>query len=264
MNTILFTWNPRKWRWDDFQRAVVEANVEGRYVNTWSCGVTRNIATGDRAFLMRLGVEPKGIMASGVVLTEPEESLHWDPDRAEQGDTGFYVKILFDVLSDTPILGKEALSSPPLSEHNWYPQASGTFIPENIAQKLESIWTKSTGTRFIPPTETEMPTLYLEGTKRTKLVASCERNPEARGDCIQHYGAQCQVCGLVFDELYGPIGKGFIQAHHLVPMSEIGKEYEVNPVRDLRPVCPNCHAMLHKRTPPFAIDELKGMMRVLK
>lgn len=45
--------------------------------------------------------------------------------------------------------------------------------------------------------------------------------------------------------------------HHLTQLSKIGQGYEVDPVNDLRPVCPNCHAMLHKRNPPYAIDKLE-------
>jgi predicted HNH restriction endonuclease len=45
--------------------------------------------------------------------------------------------------------------------------------------------------------------------------------------------------------------------HHLRPLSGIAEEYEIDPVEDLRPVCPNCHAMLHRKTPPYTIDELR-------
>jgi 5-methylcytosine-specific restriction enzyme A len=55
----------------------------------------------------------------------------------------------------------------------------------------------------------------------------------------------------------GDIGKGFIHVHHLTQLSDIGQGYEVDPVKDLRPVCPNCHAMLHKKNPPYTIDEIK-------
>ena len=262
MNTILFTWNPRKWPWNDLPQAVAEANVDGRHVDTWSCGVTRHIQPGDRAFLMRLGIAPKGIMGSGVVLTEPKEGLHWDDERAAKGKTGFYVEILFDVLSATPIIGEKVLASSPFASHNWYPRASGTFISPHIAKILESEWAQSTGTRFSPLTNDEIPKLYAEGTRRTRLITSCERNPEARERCVAHHGAKCSVCGLVFGDVYGPIGQGFIHAHHLLPMSEVGDEYTVDPIHDLCPVCPNCHAMLHKRTPPFTPDELKSNLKI--
>jgi 5-methylcytosine-specific restriction protein A len=101
---------------------------------------------------------------------------------------------------------------------------------------------------------------YAEGALRQVVVNRYERDPTARQACIAHYGASCGVCGFEFRESYGPIGEGFIHVHHLVPLANIGAEYVVNPVRDLRPVCPNCHAMLHKRNPPFGIDELRELI----
>lgn len=257
MKTILFTWNPEKWQWDDLPQAVQEANVDGRHTDTWSCGVTRNISPGDRAFLMRLGLPPKGIIGSGIVVSSPKEGPHWDSDRATRGDKGYYVEIIFDVLSDIPVIGEDTLSSPPLQNHDWYPMASGTSIPENMAEKLESLWSDATRTIFFPAsTEEELQTIYLEGTRRTRLIKACERNPEARSKCVEHYGARCQVCRLAFEDLYGEIGKGFIHVHHLVQMAEIIDEYKVDPIQDLRPLCPNCHAMIHKRVPPYTIEEL--------
>jgi 5-methylcytosine-specific restriction protein A len=97
-----------------------------------------------------------------------------------------------------------------------------------------------------------------EGIPKAILINAYERNPVARSICIGHYGVQCVVCGFDFEKKYGDIGKGFIHVHHLTQLSEIGQGYEVDPVNDLRPVCPNCHAMLHKRNPPYTIAELKS------
>lgn len=86
-----------------------------------------------------------------------------------------------------------------------------------------------------------------EGTRKTVIVNVYERNPIARKKCIEHYGVQCQVCEINFENTYGVLGKDFIHVHHLVPLHEIQKGYEVDPIRDLIPVCPNCHAMLHRK-----------------
>ena len=96
------------------------------------------------------------------------------------------------------------------------------------------------------------------------MVTTYERNPEAREACLRHHGRRCQVCGLDFELRYGEIGKGFIHVHHIVPVSEIGKEHKVDPIKDLMPVCPNCHAMLHMRTPPLSVEQLREMMDVLR
>lgn len=100
----------------------------------------------------------------------------------------------------------------------------------------------------------------MEGALRRVVGSRYERNPVARRVCIEHYGATCFVCGFSFEEKYGEIGLGFIHVHHLTPLSAIGDEYEVDPVVDLRPVCPNCHAMLHRKDPPYTIEELQTRM----
>jgi len=101
----------------------------------------------------------------------------------------------------------------------------------------------------------------LEGAVKVVQVNAYERNPVARRRCIEHHGAVCSVCGLDFATVYGAIAQGVIHVHHLKPISECGGEdYEVDPVTELRPVCPNCHVVLHRRQPPYGIDELRGML----
>lgn len=97
-----------------------------------------------------------------------------------------------------------------------------------------------------------------EGAKRTITVNAYERNPTARKRCIEHYGAVCSVCRFGFEKEYGEIGKGFIHVHHLVRLADIGNTYEVDPIKDLRPVCPNCHAMLHSGAEMLTIEELQS------
>ena len=99
--------------------------------------------------------------------------------------------------------------------------------------------------------------IFTEGLRQTIVVNAFERNPAARQKCIDYYGTICAVCNIDFEETYGDIGKGFIHVHHLTPLSKIGKTYEVDPIKDLRPVCPNCHSMLHKKNPPLALEMLR-------
>jgi 5-methylcytosine-specific restriction protein A len=102
-----------------------------------------------------------------------------------------------------------------------------------------------------------------EGASKAVTVNVYERNPEARNRCIEHYGLDCAVCDFNFEQCYGELGISFIHVHHLVDIATVGQEYIVNPIKDLRPVCPNCHAMLHKKTPAYSILELKGRLKVL-
>ena len=98
---------------------------------------------------------------------------------------------------------------------------------------------------------------HVEGLARTVLVNSYERSESARTACINHHRSVCRVCGLNFEEKYGEIGRGYIHVHHIVPIASIGRQYQVDPINDLVPVCPNCHAMLHRRNPPLSIEELR-------
>lgn len=74
-----------------------------------------------------------------------------------------------------------------------------------------------------------------------------ERNPIARKKCIEYYGWKCYICRFDFLQIYGEVGRGFIEVHHIVPISEINGQYTINPIRDLRPVCSNCHSMIHRK-----------------
>lgn len=109
------------------------------------------------------------------------------------------------------------------------------------------------------PDELPEETLYPEGAARRVLVNAYERSPAGRRQCVQHYGPTCVICQMDFEKEYGSVAAGYIHVHHLRPVSEIGEAYTLHPVKDLRPVCPNCHAVLHLRRPAFSIDEATAM-----
>jgi hypothetical protein len=102
---------------------------------------------------------------------------------------------------------------------------------------------------------------HEEGGVKQITVNAYERNPQARAECLRHYGYKCSVCKFDFYEVYGEIGKGFIHVHHLKLISKVGKKHIVDPIKDLRPVCPNCHAMIHIKREPYTIEELNTKIR---
>ena len=111
--------------------------------------------------------------------------------------------------------------------------------------------------------EIENPGVVFEGAKKTIIVNRYERDPKARRQCIEAHGCRCSICELDFGEIYGEVGNGFIHVHHIVPLSTIGENYEVNPKKDLIPVCPNCHAVLHRNENGvfLTVNELKQRIR---
>ncbi|MET3233120.1 UNVERIFIED_ORG: 5-methylcytosine-specific restriction protein A [Burkholderia sp. 1263] len=116
--------------------------------------------------------------------------------------------------------------------------------PENVSYPDEVIASKS----------------YFEGAVSQGLVNRYERDADARSAAIAHYGCKCCVCGFNFEKKYGKLGHGFVHVHHVVDLASIGAEYVVDPVKDLRPVCPNCHAMLHTEKPAMQIDQLRELI----
>lgn len=118
----------------------------------------------------------------------------------------------------------------------------------------------STGHLFHVSYPDEIPETVIEGAKRKVAINAYERSAFARQACIDHYGYRCFVCGFNFEARYGERGKHFIHVHHVVPLASIGASYVVDPIKDLRPVCPNCHAIIHRTDPPCSIETLKGMV----
>ena len=106
----------------------------------------------------------------------------------------------------------------------------------------------------------------IEGAKYKITVNAYERNPKAKKKCIEYYKKLnngkviCQICGFDFGDFYGQELEGKIHIHHLKPIHEIGKEYEVDPIKDLIPVCPNCHLVIHSKKDGSTVNEVKKMI----
>lgn len=121
----------------------------------------------------------------------------------------------------------------------------------NIVLKNENI---------VYPDEIPQTIVHREGSVKQVIVNRYERDDKARNKCIEYYGLKCRVCTCDFEEMYGDLGAGFIHVHHIIPISEIKKEYVIDPIKDLQPVCPNCHSMLHRGDKPPSMDELKAIV----
>lgn len=108
--------------------------------------------------------------------------------------------------------------------------------------------------------------LIKEGAVVKVYVNRYERSSIARNKCLDYYGNYCQICGFDFGTVYGDLGEGFIHVHHIVPLGEINTEYQVDYKKDLIPVCPNCHAMLHRKLngSDISVEQLKEIVKERK
>lgn len=135
------------------------------------------------------------------------------------------------------------------------------YNPQDAERLITLLAARSPIVEVTFPEELPVGTVYYEGAVQQVLVDRYERSPEARRACIGHWGTKCSVCTFDFARKYGALGAGYIHVHHLRPVSEDKKEHVVDPVADLRPVCANCHAMLHRSTPPMSIAVLKQLLQ---
>jgi 5-methylcytosine-specific restriction enzyme A len=105
---------------------------------------------------------------------------------------------------------------------------------------------------------------FPEGAKVAVTVNRYERDRRNRAAALAIHGYVCKVCDVDMGWRYGVIAAGLIEIHHTTPVSQLGPNYVVDPAADLVPLCPNCHAVAHRRDPPFPIDELRGIFMGLK
>ena len=103
-------------------------------------------------------------------------------------------------------------------------------------------------------------TFKEEGKPYETITKKYERSQINRAACIEIHGLCCKVCGILFKEKYGEIGSDFIHVHHLEPLSTMEESYCVDPANDIIPVCPNCHAMMHRKNPPYTPEELNSLI----
>ena len=202
---------------------------------------------------------------AGFATTTPFPEKHWSGENRQ----GLFIQIDFEVLLNPekePILTIDILKTGNLSkQYSWTPQASGITIRPDIVDELEAVWFDFLNTQEIRhnpfiPQQDQTQKIYTEGTPNQVTLTKYERNPFARKVCLEHFGFSCAVCDFNFEQVYGDIGKDFIHVHHLTQVAKVGKEYTVDPVNDLRPVCPNCHAMLHRKKDGVSLEDLKSLM----
>lgn len=131
-------------------------------------------------------------------------------------------------------------------------------LSERTLSKIGTAWyAVDSGSATPLPEELPRAERYSEGARFNITINAYERNPKARAACIAHHGHLCAVCGFDFVKIYGDLGQGYIHVHHVVPIGKVGKQYTVDPVADLIPVCPNCHAMIHRVEPPLTVEQLR-------
>lgn len=143
---------------------------------------------------------------------------------------------------------------------------TGEDDPFDVVE-ITSVWLVIVAGMFLSllnVTDNDDSGVYTEGGVRRIETNRYERNPVNRELCLAANGYSCSICGFDFQKEYGELGHHFIHVHHINPVSHSNDSYEINPVTDLIPVCPNCHAMLHRKNPPLQPEELADIISKIK
>ena len=269
--TFLYTWNPRKWPpipnplsfATDVKDEILK---QGTSEHTWRSG-RKDVTIGDRVFIRRLGPSPTGIIASGRISGPSDEN-----------DGQLINRMSLDTFQDIEAgdlyINDDDLKR--LGDINWSPQRGGVEIPREIALKLEQIWEGIVRDSHLAVKISEFdqelaiaanelvqqgePTELagLEGGRRSVTVTRVERNSVNRQACLNHWGYKCRVCDFDFGKTFGSVAEEFIHVHHHNLVAVSG-EIIPDPINDMSPLCPNCHAVAHLKRPPYRIEELKAM-----
>lgn len=101
-----------------------------------------------------------------------------------------------------------------------------------------------------------------EGSESEILCKKYERSRFNRQLCLSYYGFRCRACNNLMAEVYGKPGTSVIHVHHVTPVSAMGGSKTLNPIRDLVPLCPNCHNVAHRKHPPYSLDELRDFLEI--
>jgi 5-methylcytosine-specific restriction enzyme A len=150
----------------------------------------------------------------------------------------------------------------PYTEEGWkmWPALRRAMESLNLVSKENTLYTPVE--RLSTEIEVYNEAQFLKEGKAVQVsVSRYERNFLARKKCLEHHGYQCAGCNMEFGAVYGGWAAGFMHVHHIKPMHELKREYTIDPIDDLIPLCPNCHAVVHLSKPVLTIPELKKLLK---
>ena len=231
MSAIILGWDPARWNRWNYAAVVEEVAVTGLHLEPWS--VSRSVAAGMDAWLLLLGDHGPGLIGHGVVLSAATDSADITVQVAFDALLALGDQVPADVLRETvPGVAWDAAGF------------AGTALAPNDEPAVRALWAGHGPPQGTDPTQ-PVPGTYPDAAVARAAVNRYERDPEARRACIAHRGTNCAACGFSFELAYGELGKDFIDVHHVVPASQLGNGYLLDPLTDLVPLCANCHAMAH-------------------
>jgi 5-methylcytosine-specific restriction enzyme B len=139
--SYLISWNPTRWDWQTFTEDRA-ATIEDRTVtHRWRTS-SKKPKVKDRVYLLRTGLEPRGIIARGKVVKPPYIDAHWDEAKAQSGKTTYFIDVEFEDIRDPAqdaFVPVDLLASK-IAGQDWSPQSSGIVIKPRAVRALDRLW----------------------------------------------------------------------------------------------------------------------------
>jgi 5-methylcytosine-specific restriction protein A len=259
MTAIILAWDPDHSDGWNHAAAVERVRETGQVLTSWAVDGPVDVHAGDEAWLWLQG-RRRGLLGHGLVVSGEAPGAA-QPAAGERNMGSRRITVAFDALlrSGDQILPGVLADAVP--EVPWEDLAQPALaLDPMLESRVRAVW-RELGPAQAPDPVHLVPGSYPEQAVSRVQANRFESNVEARRICVAHHGTSCAACGFSFESAYGETGTGFIQVHHLVPAGQIGNDYELDPVTDLVPLCPNCHAMAHLDvSTPRTVAELRQLI----
>lgn len=192
----------------------------------------------------------------------------YEDKASKKGDQ--FVAIASYTPFEQPVLAKTPdgyLEEIPASRQSNYWRDGVRPIAANVYQEIIN---KAPIKQLAEITETRSPLNDLEGSLESategnptlKYVTTYERKNSLRRQAVAIHGDSCLACGFNFSHFYGEYARGYIQIHHVNPVSSFKEARIVDPENELVPLCANCHAVVHRRKEKtLSISELIALIK---
>lgn len=267
MTAIILGWNPgRRNNWN-YAEAADHVGVTGLHLTPWSISRHGTAGVGTDVWLLLQADHGWGLIGHGVIVAQQAgprpgtaPPAHGSAPAAP-GQSPISVQVAFDALMPpgeriaVDVL-REALPGIPWDSCD----AAELSVEPDEEATIRALWL-DLGPPPGPDPTLPGPGTYPQDALTRVVVNRYEQDPDARRACIAHYGSSCAACGFSFEQSYGQPGMDFIPVHHLVPVSQLGSGYELDPITDLIPLCANCHAMAHLGvSTPRTVAELRRLI----
>jgi 5-methylcytosine-specific restriction protein A len=259
-----------KQRYLEFLKAAIE-HLSQHHPDRWGITLFSDLVRLNAGIVESLVLHPKGLRVLVDSASAPADAVFEEGTAYRSAPGCAVVSLSFsqipDVLTSLAVAHHTALSI--AAKRKCTPairRAHSIGVTKFVGHVLDRLIPNPTLDSSVDTTllahfdEVADPQAFSEGERLRVWVNRFERDSRAREACLSSYGSRCSICLMSFYERYGETMRDFIHVHHLRPISQIGTSYDVDPVADLRPVCPNCHAVIHQRNPPLSIEEARALL----